>query len=204
MADPFATVADLTDRGVTVTNEAMANAFLQDASDYLRGEIGWQVYPAAQVTIKYLNGQHTCQAYEMEHVHLSGQPIRSVTSVSMVGQAVDPAYYELVNDVLIVGAAYWYYVQNVGPHWLPVPIVITYEVGYDIPPAELTSWTCVLAAQSLARVQQGVSLGGTPAALAVDDFRVQFSAQQQAGDRPIPERVLTRLRQQFGQGVFVA
>lgn len=205
MADPFATVADLASRGYTYTvTDAVATAALEDASDALRDEIGWQVYPTAQASIQYLNGSHTCKAYEMEHVHLPGQPLRSITSVTMVGQTVDPSYYELVNDVLIVGAAYWYYVQNVGPHWLPVPIVITYEVGYDTPPTELTRWACVIAAQALNQAEQNLSPGATPASLGVDDFKVAFSAQQQAGELPIPQRVLDRLRSRYGQSVFVA
>lgn len=204
MAAPFATRTDLSSRGVTVANTALADAFLADASEFLRAEIGWQVYPAAQATVSYVQGGHTCKAYEMEHVHLPGQPIRSITSVTMVGQTVDPAYYELVNDVLIVGAAYWYYVQNVGPHWLPVPVVITYQVGYDTPPAELVAWTCVIAAQMLDKSAQNLSLGATPASLAVDDFKVGFSAQQQAGELPIPQRVMDRLRDRYGQTVFVA
>lgn len=204
MAAAFATTSDLTARGVTVTNPEMAGTFLEDASEFLRGEIGWQVYPPAQATISYLNGRHSCNAYEMEHVHLPGSPIRAITSVTMVGQTVDPSYYELVNDVLIVGAAYWYYVQNVGPHWLPVPIVITYRVGYDTAPPELVSWTCIIAAQMLDKAAQGLSLGATPASLAVDDFKAGFSAQQQSGDMPIPQRVLDRLRDRYGQTVFVA
>lgn len=205
MATPFATTADLTSRGYAYTvTDSVAGAALEDASDSLRDEIGWQVYPVAQASISYLNGQHSCRAYEMEHVHLPGQPITGITSVTMVGQTVDPSYYELVDDVLIVGAAYWYYVQNVGPHWLPVPIVITYQVGYATPPAELVRWTCVIAKQWLDQAEQNLSPGATPAALSVDDFRVQFSAQQQAGDLPVPERVLERLRNRYGQSVFVA
>ena len=204
MAQAFATTADLTARGYTVTDQSVATQALQDASDALRDEIGWQVYPPAQATIQYLNGQHSCDLYDMEHVHLPGQPIRSITSVTMVGQTVDPSFYELINDVLVVGAAYWYYVQNVGPHWLPVPIVITYQVGYDTPPAELTRWACVIAAQALDQQAQNLSPGATPATLRVDDFAVGFSAQQQAGMLPVPERVLERLRNRYGQSVFVA
>jgi len=204
VASSFATVTDLTDRGVTVANPTMAQAFLDDASEFLRGEIGWQVYPTGQASISSVHGQHTCKAYEMEHIHLPGSPIRSITSVSMVGQTVDPAYYELVEDVLIVGAAYWYYAQNVGPHWLPVAITVTYEVGYDIPPPDLVAWTCIIAAQALDKAAQNLSLGATPATLGVDDFKVGFSAQQQAGELPIPPRVLDRLRSTYGQSVYVA
>lgn len=204
MASSFATVTDLEDRGVTVANPTMAQAFLDDASEFLRGEIGWQVYPTAQASVSAVHGQHTCKAFEMEHIHLPGSPIRSITSVSMVGQTVDPAYYELVEDVLIVGAAYWYYVQNVGPHWLPVAVTVLYEVGYDIPPPELVSWTCIIAAQALDKAAQSLSLGATPATLGVDDFKVGFSVQQQAGELPIPPRVLDRLRNRYGQSVYVA
>lgn len=197
MADPFATAADLAARGVTVDNEALAGALLADASETLRGEIGWQVYPAAEITFVHRRGWR-----RDAEVHLPGSPIRGVSQVAVDGFVVDPARWELVDNVLIFG------VWRPEPYWpLLRPeasiVEITYTVGWDTPPAELVSWTCVLAAQALAQVQERGTLGAAPAAEQVDDYRVQYSAQQQAGELPIPERVLERLRARYGQGVFV-
>ncbi|MGY1773507.1 hypothetical protein [Blastococcus sp. SYSU D00813] len=51
MVAPFATVADLQVRGLTVADEEVAEQLLEDASDVLRDEIGWQVYPTAEITV---------------------------------------------------------------------------------------------------------------------------------------------------------
>lgn len=51
MVAPFATVADLQARGLTVADEDVAGQVLADASDILRDEIGWQVYPPADITV---------------------------------------------------------------------------------------------------------------------------------------------------------
>lgn len=51
MATPFATVADLQARGLTVADEDVAGQLLEDASDILRDEIGWQVYPPVEITV---------------------------------------------------------------------------------------------------------------------------------------------------------
>jgi len=197
VAEPFATVADLSARGVAVTNQALAEAMLADASETLRGEIGWQVYPAAEITVVHRRGWRR----DLE-VHLPGSPIRGVTQVAINGFVVDPDRWELVDNTLIFG------VWRPQPHWhLQRPetsiVEITYTVGWDAPPAELTAWTCVLAAQWLDQAARGMPLGAAPATLAVDDFKVQFSAQQQAGELPIPERVLERLRARYGTSAFV-
>lgn len=166
MTQPFATPADLANRLQrpvwTVPAElAQVEAFLADASEDLRAEIGWQVYPPAEITA--------------------------------------PAVYDSRNQLVV--------------HGLPrgaVAVVrnadgtasVRYTVGYAQPPAELVRWTCVLAAEALDRADKGIH-GAAPATLAVDDFRVGFSRQQQQGELPIPPRVLERLRSTYGSTVFV-
>lgn len=193
---PFATAADLAARGVDVTNAPLVEALLADASELLRGEIGWQVYPAAQVTVTS-SGWHP-----REPIRLPGAPIRAVTAVTIDGTALDPADWVLVDNMLELGPTCW-------QGWTPLRpggrgiLAVTYTVGYDAPPAELVAWTCVLAAHALAQSTQGLPAGATPATLAVDDFRVGYSARQQAGELPIPERVLERLRARYGQAAYV-
>lgn len=184
MANAFATVPDLTDRGLTIADENQAQVFLEDASDLLRGEIGWQVYPQATVTV-------VAEPDSAGHLYLPGSPIGAITSVADSDATVLPAEdYLLHNGMLHVN--------------ITGLITVTYTVGYATPPSDLAAWTCVLAAQMLARAALADGgLGATPASLAVDDFRVGFSAQQQAGNLGIPERSLERLRASYGQGAFV-
>lgn len=198
MAEPFATTADLTARGFTVTNETRAQTALQDASDYLRGELGWQVYPVSSVTISVLD-RHRDGGRIEDHIFLPGHPVREIVSVNFNGVDLDLNHFELVDNVLLIRGSLF-------PVWfagrLPYPTVVTYTVGYDAPPPELLRWTCVIAADDLAKQAQGIQ-GAIPASLAVDDFRAQYSAQQQAGEPAIPARVLERLRATYGQSVYV-
>lgn len=198
MAEPFATTADLTARGFTVTDETLAGALLQDASEYLRAELGWQVYPVSTVTIKEFDRHRDRNRFE-EHIFLPGHPVRSVVSVNFNGVDLDLDHFELVDNVLLIRGSLF-------PVWfagrLPYPTVVTYTVGYDTPPPELVSWTCVIAADQLAKRAQGLQ-GAVPAAVSVDDFKVQYSAQQQAGEPAIPPRVLERLRGTYGTSVYV-
>jgi hypothetical protein len=190
-------VADLSARSITFTDPVLAAELCEEASDFLRDEIGWQVYPAAEITIAHRRGLD--QGHE---VHLPGTPIRGISQVAIDGVVIDPARWELVDNVLIFG------IWRLEPYWqLRRPeasiIEVTYTVGYDSPPSELMRWTRVLVADALARIADGLPIGATPAALGVDDFKVQFSAQQQAGELPIPQRVLERLRARYGSTAFV-
>lgn len=198
MAEPFATVADLSARKIPIPDEDLAAELCEEASDFLRDEIGWQVYPAAEITVAHRLGWPR----QGTEVHLPGTPIRGVTQVAIDGFVVDPQRWMLVDNVIIFG------VWRPEPHWHlqrheASVIEVTYTVGYDSPPPELMRWTRVLVADALARIADGLPVGATPASLGVDDFRVQFSTQQQAGELPIPLRVLERLRARYGSTAFV-
>ncbi len=185
MATSFATASDLATRlkrpvWTDPAELAQVDQFLADASDLLREELGWQVYPQSTVTV-------VAEPDATGHVHLPGSPIGAVVSVTSEGRS---APYDLHNGLL--------HVYGSGL------ITVTYTVGYALPPAILEAWTCVLAAQMLARAQLGDGgLGGTPASLAVDDVRANFSAQQQSGELGIPERALHRLRSVYGRTAYV-
>lgn len=185
MATPFATASDLAVRlkrpiWDNFPELDQVEQFLADASDLLRAELGWQVYPPATVTV-------TAQPDAYGHIPLPGSPVGAVVSVTADGQAV---HYHLHNGTLHVHA-----------YGL---VTVTYTVGYAAPPPDLTAWTCVLAAQMLSRAELGDGgLGGTPASLAVDDVRANFSALQQSGGLAIPERTLHRLRSVYGRTAYV-
>lgn len=198
MAEPFVTVTDLQARNITYPSDAFALELCEEASDFLRDEIGWQVYPAAQVTIKHRRDRFR----DGLEVHLPGNPIRSVDLVSIDGMVVDSQRWVLVDNVLIFG------VWRIEPYWqLRRPeasiVEVTYTVGYDSPPPDLMRWARILVADQLDRNANGLVPGALPATMGVDDFRVGFSARQQAGDLPIPERTLERLRARYGSGTYV-
>ena len=186
MAEPFATVADLVSRGRTVPRELTARAeqALSDASTFLRSEIGWQVYPATTLS--------TVHRGWSQNVRLPGSPVREITSVASNGVAWALTDYELVDGEAVL--------RRPGHG-----SVISFRVGFDSPPDELTAWTCVLAADELSRAEDPDDPGGArPASESLADWRVTYSKRQQEGDLPIPERVLERLRSTYGRTVFVA
>ena len=184
MATPFATASDLATRlKVPVWDPPELNQVdqhLEDASNDLRAEIGWQVYPPTPVTVEAWPDNSGLVA-------LPGSPITGITSVTQDGTALAADRYEWFGGSLRVYAA--------------AATVVTYTVGYTQPPPELVKWTCVLAAQSLARAADG-DFGGSPASRALADFRISYSEQQQLGELPIPPRVLERLRSTYGRAVY--
>ncbi len=185
MATPFATASDLAVRLKRPMWDELAELdqveqFLSDASDLLRAELGWQVYPPATVTV-------TAEPDAYGHIQLPGSPVGAVTSVTVGGQ---PVTHDVHNGTV--------HVYSYGL------VTVTYTVGYAAPPPDLTAWTCVLAAQMLSRAALGDGgLGGTPASLAIEDVRANFSAQQQSGELGIPERSLHRLRSTYGRTTYV-
>ena len=189
MAAPFATASDLalrlkrsvwTDPGEV----AQVEQFLEDASNDLRDEIGWQVYPPVEVTVDVISDWRGTAI-------LPGSPVASIASVSQYGVALPAGSYEWRGGLLHLGT------RNSG-------VSVTYTVGYTAPPATLVRWTCVLAAQYLAAAADDSLGGGTPSSEALADYRISYSERQQLGELPIPRRVLERLRSSYGQAVFSA
>lgn len=205
---PFATPTDLAarlGRNLTDAEVLQAPEFLADASAALRAEIGWQVYPATEVTVtlpavpRHREGDRNVQWWTAS-VYLPGKPIQSITSVTVpvvdLGQFPDAGpftipepWYSLIDGLL------WL-------RWSAEHVTVTYEVGYATAPDDLKAWTCVIAADQLARASMNV-YGAVPATVGVDDFKIGYSLQQQAGELPVPLRVLQRLRSTYGDTTFV-
>lgn len=181
---PFATASDLAARlGVPLWPSGELERVvwhLEDASDDLRAEIGWQVYPPVAVTVDV-------EPDSFGRVALVGAPVAEVSSVTQDGTLLTPDRYEWSGGLLRLSA--------VGT------ASVTYTVGYATPPADLQKWTCVIAAQSLARAADE-TLGATPSSEALADYRISYSERQQLGELPVPMRVLERLRSIYGQAVY--
>lgn len=180
----FATIDDLQDRlGRTLetTERQVAEFALLDATAYLRGVIGAQVSPPAQVTVRdYLSAGE-------KWVHLPGSPIVSVESVTADGEDAD--YLHLDNAVKVRG------------HSL---IEVTYTVGYANVPDELKAWACVLAADVLASVDDLGSLhSGGVSYVSIDDYRKGWQSGGENSGFNLPQRVADSLRSRYGSSTHV-
>lgn len=204
----FATPTDLAarlGRDLTDIETLQAPAFLADASAALRAEIGWQVYPATSVTVtlpavpRSREGARNVQWWTAS-VYLPGKPIQSIESVTV--PVVDLAAFPDAGPFQIPEPWYQLIDGLLWLRWSAEHVTVTYTVGYAAAPADLTAWTCVIAADSLAKASMNV-YGAVPATIGVDDFKVGYSQRQQDGDLPVPERVLDRLRASYGETAFV-
>lgn len=185
----FATAADLADRlgqdVPTGTTLLQWESLLADATAHLRGIIGWQVYPQAEVTQRFLYPTGT--RLPLPGL-LASLPVPTVTiggSASTDWSVIDGALYR---------AHGWY-----------GDVEVTYTVGYADPPADLVSWCCVLASQMLASVTDLGSLAsGDVSSVSIDDFRKAWASGGESNGVSLPGRVEDALRARYGVAAFVA
>ncbi|WP_181272828.1 hypothetical protein [Brevibacterium oceani] len=180
----FATINDLESRlGRTLESgeRQIAEFALTDATAYLRGVIGAQVSPPAQVTVRdYLSAGE-------KWVHLPGSPIVSVESVTVDGEDAD--FLHLDNAVKVRG------------HSL---VEVTYTVGYATVPDELKAWACVLAADVLSSIDDlGALHSGGVAYVSIDDYRKGWQAGGDSSGFVLPQRVEDALKSRYGQSTHV-
>ena len=181
----FATVSDLQTRTrVTYAGADIAwvQSILDDASAHLRDILGWQVFPAAQVT-------YTTKVWAGIFNRLPIQPVKSIDSISipltvMTYDAYDGGFESDTNGIATV----------------------TFTAGYATAPPSLISWCCVLAAQVIDAVSKLGMLGnGGLSSISVDDFKLVWSqsAENGLGGYTLPDRVVAQLRAAYGTTAYV-
>lgn len=179
MVDAFATAADLALRlnrtFAAGAETAWITSLLEDASTYLRDDvIGLQVFPQASTTYTvYPDGGR---------VDLPQSPVISIDTVERA--SADVPYTRRDETIWVEGDD---------------ALDVTFTYGYEIPPASLVRWTCVLVSQVLIPLEQnlGLTVGGL-SSVAVDDFKAAFA---DAGDNTgitLTERNIALIRSQFG------
>ena len=189
-APAFATAADLARRlGQELWTDGLelgrVDELLLDASDHLRGIVGWQVWPPTNVTERVPSTIASGLA-------LPGAPVTAVTSVVLHGTTLPSSAYELHDGLLGFGGAW------------PSGAVVTYTVGYAEPPRELVKWTCVLTSQALSALEElGALGGGGVSSVAIDDFRKAWADGGDGAGFSLPARVEEKLRARFGTSVYV-
>jgi hypothetical protein len=157
-------------------------SILDDASAHLRDILGWQVFPAAQVT-------YTTKVWAGIFNRLPIQPVKSIDSISIPLTVISYDAYDGGFESDTNGIA-----------------AVTFTAGYDAPPPSLVSWCCVLAAQVIDAVSKLGMLGnGGLSSISVDDFKLVWSqsAENGLGGYTLPDRVVAQLRAAYGTTAYV-
>ena len=177
--DAFSTPARLgvlLNRTFTPDEGAWIEALLEDASAYLRGVIGQNVYP---VTTSTYTDWPTSGRLDLPQF-----PVVSIGSVKR-------------NDVIIP--------HTYRPGYILVDcdeaVSVTYTWGYADAPEELARLANVLVSQALITVENGVGLtAGGLSSLALDDFKVAWADAGASSGMTISDTLAASLRRQFGKG----
>lgn len=163
-------------RTFTVEEQEWVEALLVDASAYLRGVIGQDVYP---VTVS------TFTAWpDAGRVDLPQYPVVSVDAVER--DSVDVAYTYRPGYITVSGND---------------PVDVTFTWGYQEAPALLVSLSAVLVSQAIMTVEAGTGLTfGGLSSIAIDDFRAAFSNGGAESGMVLPQIQQRLIRRQFGRG----
>lgn len=184
---PLATTADLTTRGIDVSDTAKVDALLDAASDRVRDAAG---SPIAQ-TIATVSLPGTCSA----RLEVPVRPVVSVQSASVDGTAV--------TDFKLVDGALW---RAAGwqARWdgIPSTVTVTLTAGLAEVPADIVDLVCSLVAAALAAEL------GRPAGVqseSIDDYQVSYATGDEAAVTvmDLPDRTRAWLRSRFGGSAYV-
>ena len=185
----LATVADLSARGVDVSNAELAGLMLDVASAAVRDAAGC---PITEVT-------STVQlaAPDAPWLALPAGPVTDVSTVLVDG-------VEVTDWRLVAGALY----RPCGWRlWEPAVVTVTYTHGLPAAPADVVDLVCSLAAAGIAAAADGyvARTGGSPQSEAIDDYRVTYAqpADLSAGPMELPPATRAWLRSRFAGSAHV-
>lgn len=186
----LATSADLSARGVDVSDTARVAAVLAAASEAVRDAAGC---PIASVTADV---SVPAPAPFDQWLELPG-PVTALASVEIDGEAV--------TDYVRQGNLLW---RSCGwrSTWEPVNVDVTLTFGLAEVPADIVSLVCDLAQMSLAQ-DAPVASGVVQQSESIDDYQFSQTFAQGADATvsvmEVPERTRAWLRQRFGATSFV-
>lgn len=194
---PLATTADLTARGIETSETGKVDAFLQSASDEIRHAAG---VPITQETVT-IEIPGVCDQW----LHLPGQPVTSVSSVEIDGEAVTD--YKLVGGHLwrrkgwqdaSTDSAFFGVVWA----WEPVNVTVALTGGLTEVPTDIVDLVCAMVGHALAESDDGgYASRGDLTSARIDDYSEQYAGTattKLAGPMELPEATRQRLRARFG------
>lgn len=182
---PLATTADLTARGIDITDASRATALLASASSAVRD--------AAGVPISKVTSTIELDGGRGQWLALPVSPVRTVSSVK-----VDDVE---VSDYRLRSGALW---RACG--WLtdcgPSSIEVTVAHGLDDVPADIVDLVCSLVAAGMAAAGEGYDPKRSLAYESIDDYRYGMRQGDDEIVSPmiLPDRTREWLRVRFGGG----
>ncbi len=184
--DDLATVADLSARGVGVSDVALVTSQLAAASEAIRDAAGCPISATTQTV--------ALEAPTGSRLTLPSQPVTDVVEVLVDGVAV--------TDWRVVSGALW---RPGG--WRscgrPRLVEVTYTSGLAEVPADVVDLVCQFAIAGINNAGEGSRAG--LAYESIDDYRVGFQQGDHATASPmeVPTRTRQWLRARFGGGAHV-
>lgn len=184
----LASTADLSARGVDITNGALANVMLAVASSLVRG--------AAQSPILSTTSTVTLWATDNDHyLDLPGLPVTDVSAVVLDGDALAADDYKNVHGRLWRSAGW-------AGGCEPLEVEVTMTHGFEAVPEHIVQLVCDLAILGMSTAADGAR---DPSILteSIDDYSVTFSTAGEgvASAMSLPVATRRALRAQFGGGV---
>jgi hypothetical protein len=187
MLPNLAAAADLSARGVDVSDTVLVAAMLAVASSVVRG--------AAQSPILETDSTVTLWAVDADQwLTLPGKPVTAVSSVEVDGVALAATEYKLVHGDLWCASGW-------GTGCEPVEVVVDMTHGFAEVPAYIKQLVCDLAIAGMASSSAGAH---DPRVVAekIDDYAVTFAegAEAVASAMELPRLTLNGIRARFGGG----
>lgn len=182
--EALASLLDLEDRNIAVTDAGLAATMLAVASASIRGAAG---SPISQVTstIRYDGWRRD------RYLQLSGSPVTAVATVELDGTAV--ADWRLTASRLW-RACGW------GVDDGPCPVDVTQTHGLPTIPADIVDLACSYAAAGMAAAADGYETHAGKVAERIDDYSVTWAQGAEAVETVMQVPPLTRawLASMFG------
>lgn len=184
----LAVAADLSDRGVDVSDAGLVAVMLAAASAVVRG--------AAGSPISETDSTVTLTAWGGTMLQLPGLPVQSVATVEIDGDAATD--WKLTDTGALWRRAGWGYDLE------PIPVEVTMTHGLPSVPADVVQLVCDLAIAGMGAATEG-ALDPRVVAERIDDYSVTFAsgAEAVASAMSLPRLTRNWLRSRFGGGVQV-
>lgn len=182
--DPLATVDNLVDRGIDVSDLTLANTMLEVASALVRGAAGSPISRETS-TIRYTGWQSE------RYLRLAGLPVVSVSTVLVDGTAV--------TDWRLADGRLWRR-GGWGVDDGPADVDVTQVHGLLVVTADIVNLVCSYAAAGIAAAAEGFEAHAGKVAERIDDYSVQWAqgAESVASVMELPAGTRGWLSSQFG------
>jgi len=190
---PLAMAADLSDRGVTITDTAAVTAMLASASAAVRDGAGCAITRETSTV--------TLTTVPSRRIALPAAPVVSVASVTLDGVLLVSG-----TDYVVRGSSLWSLSGNWRAEWeIPGDLVVTFTHGMAEVPADIVDLVCSLAGAGLAATLEGYASSAGKQYESIDDYRVGYATGDDAvaSVMELPERTKRSLRRRFGSTSLV-